>query len=63
MLIKFIQWFIDPLGYHILPKKDCIVVHREGVQFDRELCDKLIKVIIEHEPEVKDNVVRLDKYV
>ena len=54
MLIRFLQWFIDPLGYIIIPKEDYHVIQCKGIRY---------KLIIEHEPEVKDNVVRLDKYV
>jgi archaellum biogenesis ATPase FlaH len=64
MLIHFLQWFVAPLGYVIIPEKDCIIVHMDGVQCDQELCEKLLDALVEHNKrKQKDNVIRLDKYI
>lgn len=63
MLIRFIDWLIHPLGYHVVPK-NAIVVVVDLPRFDADLAQKIIQVIDEHHQKpIADNVVRLDKYV
>lgn len=62
MLVRFIEWFIRPLGLRTAPI-DAIVIVVDGVEMDEVLFQKVAHTIITHKPEKKDNVVRLDRWV
>jgi hypothetical protein len=64
MLINFIDWFIKPLGYQVLPIGGMYIdVIGKKIVLDNALANKIAHVIINHKPEYKDNVVRLDERV
>lgn len=45
MLIRFIDWFVRPLGYTVAPS-NAIVVVVDAPRFDVELAQKITQVII-----------------
>lgn len=62
-MIRFLSWFIAPLGYQIVPIQNTLVVRLIGKDLDNDLVTKIFNIINNHEPEFKDNVVRFDRYV